>query len=122
MMSGQADGPLANRYTRLIGIRNPVVQEGMGPFSTARLAAAVSEACGLGTVSVPGAVGDLNAATADLRRSVKGCAFLTSAPFAVNIPIGQRRGGVAASALRYVSTQCSRPGAPMPASRTSSGC
>ncbi|MEU7812281.1 nitronate monooxygenase [Pseudonocardia sp. NPDC049154] len=97
-------GPLANRYTRLLGIRHPVVQEGMGPFRTARLAAAVSEAGGLGTVSVPGAVGDLDVAAVDLRRSVEECASLTSRPFAVNIPVGQRRGGVAPSALRYLDT------------------
>ncbi|SDH51422.1 NAD(P)H-dependent flavin oxidoreductase [Pseudonocardia oroxyli] len=96
--------PLENRYTRLIGVRHPVVQEGMGPFRTTRLAAAVSEAGGLGTVSVPGAVGNLDEAAVELRRSVEECAAQTSQPFAVNIPIGQRRGGVAASALRYLDT------------------
>lgn len=46
--------PIANRYTRLIGIDHPIVQEGLGPFRTPKLAAAVSNAGGLGTVSMPG--------------------------------------------------------------------
>jgi hypothetical protein len=32
----------SNRYTRLVGIDHPIVQEGLGPFRTPRLAAAVS--------------------------------------------------------------------------------
>jgi hypothetical protein len=26
--------PIANRYTRLVGIDHPIVQEGLGPFRT----------------------------------------------------------------------------------------
>jgi NAD(P)H-dependent flavin oxidoreductase YrpB (nitropropane dioxygenase family) len=95
-------GPLANCYTRLVGIRHPVIQEGMGPFSTTHLAAAVSNAGGLGTVSVPGTAGDLHEAAAVLRRSVEECANLTDAPFAVNIPVGHdREGGIAPFARIY---------------------
>ncbi|MDN5862643.1 MAG: nitronate monooxygenase, partial [Salinisphaera sp.] len=43
-----------SRFARLLGIRYPVVQEGLGPYKTVRLAAAVSNAGGLGTVSMPG--------------------------------------------------------------------
>src|SRR5207302_5107616 len=55
----QTDGPGGRRAMRtilcdLLGIRFPIIQDGMGPFSTAALAAAVSEAGGLGTVSIPG--------------------------------------------------------------------
>jgi NAD(P)H-dependent flavin oxidoreductase YrpB (nitropropane dioxygenase family) len=88
-----ADPPLQNRYTRLVGIRHPVVQEGMGPFNTARLAAAVTTAGGLGTVSVPGTDGDLAAAGRLLRSHVELCAQLTAGPFAVNIPVGHRKDG-----------------------------
>ena len=110
-----ARGPLANRYTDLVGIRHPVVQEGMGPFSTTHLAAAVSNAGGLGTVSVPGTAGDLHEAAAVLRRSVEECATLTEAPFAVNIPVGHDRdGGVAAFARIYLE-------AVLQARRTDSG-
>ena len=38
--------PIVNRYTRLVGIDHPIVQEGLGPFRTPRLAAAVSNAGG----------------------------------------------------------------------------
>jgi len=38
---------------RLLGIRVPILQGGMGPYSTTRLAAAVSEAGALGIVSHP---------------------------------------------------------------------
>lgn len=85
--------PVQNRYTRLVGIRHPIVQEGMGPFNTARLAAAVTNAGGLGTVSVPGTDGDLAAAGRLLRSYVELCAELTDGPFAVNIPVGHRSDG-----------------------------
>lgn len=102
-MSDKVRGPLANRYTDLVGIRHPVIQEGMGPFSTTRLAAAVSNAGGLGTVSVPGTDSDLHAAAAELRRSIEDAATRTSAPFAVNIPVGHdRNGGIARFARIYL--------------------
>lgn len=102
-MNDNVRTPLANRYTDLVGIRHPVIQEGMGPFSTTKLAAAVSNAGGLGTVSVPGTDGDLHAAAAELRRSIEECATRTSAPFAVNIPVGHdRNGGIATFAGIYL--------------------
>jgi alpha-methylacyl-CoA racemase len=93
LMDLSRSAPLQNRYTRMIGITHPVVQEGMGPFNTARLAAAVSNAGGLGTVSVPGTDGDLRAAGRLLRAYVDQCAQLTDGPFAVNIPVGHRKDG-----------------------------
>jgi len=60
-------GPITNRYTRLIGIEHPIVQEGLGPFRTPKLAAAVSQAGGLGTVSMPGMPADLAAGARTLR-------------------------------------------------------
>jgi NAD(P)H-dependent flavin oxidoreductase YrpB (nitropropane dioxygenase family) len=81
-------GAITNRYTRLIGIEHPIVQEGLGPFRTPRLAAAVSQAGGLGTVSMPGMPADLAAGARTLREHIEECASLTQKPFAVNIPVG----------------------------------
>ena len=59
--------PISNRYTALLGIEHPIVQEGLGPFSTAKIAAAVSNAGGLGTVSMPGMPVDLEAGARAVR-------------------------------------------------------
>jgi len=80
--------PIENRYTRLVGIDHPIVQEGLGPFRTPKLAAAVSDAGGLGTVSMPGMPVDLEAGAATFRSHIEECAALTDRPFAVNIPVG----------------------------------
>lgn len=85
--------PIANRYTRLIGIDHPIVQEGLGPFRTPKLAAAVSNAGGLGTVSMPGMPQDLAAGARTFREHIEECAALTDRPFAVNIPVGVDRSG-----------------------------
>ncbi|MEU7818464.1 nitronate monooxygenase [Pseudonocardia sp. NPDC049154] len=80
--------PLSTRYTRLIGIEHPVVQEGLGPFRTPKIAAAVSQAGGLGTVSMPGMPEDLREGARTFRAHIEECASLTDRPFAVNIPVG----------------------------------
>lgn len=85
--------PITNRYTRLVGIDHPVVQEGLGPFRTPKLAAAVSAAGGLGTVSMPGMPDDLASGARTLREHIEECASLTDRPFAVNIPVGVDSGG-----------------------------
>lgn len=81
-------GPITNRYTRLVGIDHPIVQEGLGPFRTPKLAAAVSDAGGLGTVSMPGMPVDLEEGARTFRAHIEECASLTDRPFAVNIPVG----------------------------------
>lgn len=80
--------PITNRWTRLVGVDHPIVQEGLGPFRTPRLAAAVSEAGGLGTVSMPGMPADLAEGARTFREHIEECAGLTDRPFAVNIPVG----------------------------------
>ena len=80
--------PIVNRYTQLAGIEHPIVQEGLGPFRTPKLAAAVSNAGGLGTVSMPGMPADLSAGARTFRAHIEECASLTDRPFAVNIPVG----------------------------------
>jgi NAD(P)H-dependent flavin oxidoreductase YrpB (nitropropane dioxygenase family) len=79
---------LANRFTDLAGIDHPIVQEGMGPFKTTRLAAAVSDAGGLGTVSMPGMSREPAEAARVLRKHIEETASLTERPFAVNVPVG----------------------------------
>ncbi|QTJ67285.1 nitronate monooxygenase [Rhodococcus sp. ZPP] len=86
--------PIANRYTELVGIDHPIVQEGLGPFRTPKLAAAVSNAGGLGTVSMPGMPTDLDAGARTFREHIEECAALTDRPFAVNIPVGVDNNGV----------------------------
>ncbi len=81
-------GSITNRYTTLAGIEHPIVQEGLGPFKTPKLAAAVSNAGGLGTVSMPGFPRDLSQGARTLREHIEECASLTEKPFAVNVPVG----------------------------------
>lgn len=82
------NGPLENRYTRLVGIDHPIVQEGLGPYRTPKLAAAVSNAGGLGTVSMPGMPLDIAEGARTFRAHIEECATLTDKVFAVNIPVG----------------------------------
>lgn len=81
-------GSINNRYVRLAGIEHPIVQEGLGPFRTPKLAAAVSNAGGLGTVSMPGFPRDLTEGARTFRSHIEECAALTNKPFAVNVPVG----------------------------------
>jgi enoyl-[acyl-carrier protein] reductase II len=85
--------PITNRWTRLVGVEHPIVQEGLGPFRTPRLAAAVSSAGGLGTVSMPGMPEDLAAGARTFREHLEECASLTDRPFAANIPVGVDKQG-----------------------------
>lgn len=84
---------LSTRFTELVGIEYPIVQEGMGPLKTAKLAAAVSEAGGLGTVSIPGMTIDPVEGARIMRSHIEETASLTSKPFAVNVPVGRTSGG-----------------------------
>lgn len=79
---------LSNRYTDLVGIEHPIIQEGMGPFKTVALAAAVSNAGGLGTISMPGMSREPGEGAAIMRSHIAECASLTDKPFAVNVPVG----------------------------------
>jgi len=81
-----------NRIGELVGIRYPIIQAPMNWVSGADLAAAVSNAGGLGTL---GPNAGANTITTDaeltgerLREQIKKVRSLTRAPFAVNIPIG----------------------------------
>ncbi len=68
------------RVSRLLGIRLPIVQGGMQWVGRAELAAAVSNAGGLGTLSA------LTQPTPeDLGREIERCRRLTDQPFGVNV-------------------------------------
>jgi NAD(P)H-dependent flavin oxidoreductase YrpB (nitropropane dioxygenase family) len=79
---------VVDRLCAMLGIRYPVVQDGMGPFRTGRLAAAVSGAGGLGTVSIPGMTVDPAEGARLLRRQIEEATGLTDGPVAVNVPVG----------------------------------
>lgn len=79
---------LRTRFTERVGVAHPVVQEGLGPYKTVRLAAAVSNAGGLGTVSIPGITEEPVRGAAILRGYIEEACELTDRPFAVNVPVG----------------------------------
>ncbi len=70
-----------NRVGRLLGIDHPVIQGGMVYNSGARLAAAVSEAGGMGLIGAGSMRPDL------FRDQIRKARSLTSKPFGVNIPL-----------------------------------
>lgn len=72
----------------MLGMRYPIIQDGMGPFSTAALAAAVSDAGGLGTVSIPGMLLGPAEAGRRMRAEIDRTASGTDRGFAVNVPVG----------------------------------
>lgn len=70
-----------NRVTRLFNIRYPLIQAGMIWASGWRLAAAVSNAGGLGLIGAGSMYPDI------LREHIRKCKQATSLPFGVNIPL-----------------------------------
>ncbi|GHO60263.1 NAD(P)H-dependent flavin oxidoreductase [Ktedonobacter robiniae] len=74
---------IQTRFTELVGIRYPIVQGGLAHLSFAELAAAVSNAGGLGQI------GCACFKTPDeLRANIQQAKRLTEQPFGVNFPIG----------------------------------
>src|SRR5687768_5238471 len=76
---------IETRATRLLGIRLPIVQGGLARVAFAELAAAVSNAGGLGQISTVG----LGGTPERLREEIRRCRALTDKPFGVNFPIGR---------------------------------
>lgn len=70
---------IKSRICDMLGIRYPVFQGGMAWVADASLAAAVSNAGGLGLIS------SVNAGTEVVRNEVRKCRELTDKPFGVNI-------------------------------------
>ena len=79
---------IRTRFTELLGILHPVVQEGLGPYKTVHLAAAVSNAGGLGTISIPGITEEPLRGAKILRGYIEEACALTTRPLAVNVPVG----------------------------------
>ena len=73
---------LKTRITELLGIQHPIVQGGMQWVGTARMAAAVSNAGGLGIVTAL-----TQPDPESLRREIALCRALTDKPFGVNLTI-----------------------------------
>ena len=67
------------RFTELIGIEHPIMQGGMQHLGVPQLAAAVSNAGGLGTINIT-----IYPEMDDFRAAVKKTKELTDKPFAVN--------------------------------------
>jgi nitronate monooxygenase len=70
---------LETAFTRRFGVDLPLVQAGMGIEAGAALAAAVSNAGGLGTL------GSIGGTPPQLRDAIRACRERTSRPFAVNV-------------------------------------
>ena len=71
---------MKTRITELFGIEHPIIQGGMHWVGFAELAAAVSNAGGLGTIT-----GLTQKTPADLANEIAKCLELTNKPFAVNL-------------------------------------
>lgn len=72
---------MQNRITQLFGIQHPVIQAGMIWCSGWELAAAVSNAGGLGLIGSGSMYPDV------LRENIQKCKAATSKPFGVNVPL-----------------------------------
>ena len=72
---------MENKICKLFGIQYPMVQGGMVWISGARLAAAVSEAGGLGLIGSGSMPADV------LREHIRKAKSLTDKPFGVNVPM-----------------------------------
>lgn len=104
---------LVTRFTKLLGIDHPIVQGGMMWVGRAELAAAVSNAGGLGIVTA------LTQPTPDaLRREIERCRSMTSKPFGVNLtilpsvnppPYAEYRRAIIESGIKIVETAGHRP-------------
>ena len=104
---------IRTRLTELLGIRHPVVQGGMMWVGRAELAAAVSNAGGLGIIT------GLTPGSPDaLRREIERCRTMTDKPFGVNLtilpsvsppPYAEYRRAIIDSGVTIVETAGHRP-------------
>jgi len=104
---------LKTRFTELVGIEHPIVQGGMMWVGRAELAAAVSNAGGLGILTA------LTQPTPDaLRAEIERCRSMTDKPFAVNLtilpsvnppPYAEYRKAIIESGIKIVETAGHKP-------------
>lgn len=85
MTTAGSPAPMRTRVTQLLGVRYPIVQGGLAHLAYSGLAAAVSEAGGLGQI------GNACFETPDeLRADIRRLKELTGQPYGVNFPLGHR--------------------------------
>ncbi|HEX7852744.1 MAG TPA: nitronate monooxygenase family protein [Sphingobium sp.] len=104
---------IKTRITELLGIETPIVQGGMMWVGRAELAAAVSNAGGLGIITA------LTQPTPDdLRREIERCRTMTDKPFGVNLtilpsvnppPYAEYRKAIIDSGIKIVETAGHKP-------------
>ena len=104
---------IRTRFTDLVGIDYPIVQGGMMWVGRAELAAAVSNAGGLGIIT-----GLTQPTPDDLRREIDRCRSMTSRPFGVNLtilpsvnppPYADYRRAIIDSGVKIVETAGNKP-------------
>jgi enoyl-[acyl-carrier protein] reductase II len=91
---------LNTAVTRLLGIEYPILQGGMAWVAQAELAAAVSEAGGLGII------GAGNMPAAALREEIERARQLTKKPFGVNVMLMSPPCGTSAAIGQRAASPC----------------
>lgn len=99
---------IKSRICDILGIKYPVFQGGMAWVADASLAAAVSNAGGLGLIS------SINAGTEAVRNEIRKCKELTDKPFGVNIMLQAPNAGeiaemVVAEGVKILTTGAGSP-------------
>ena len=100
---------IKSRICELLGIKYPVFQGGMAWVADASLAAAVSNAGGLGLIS------SVNAGTEAVRNEIRKCKEMTDKPFGVNIMLQAPNAGEIAQMVVEEGVKILTTGAGSPA-------
>ena len=100
---------IKNRICDILGIEYPIFQGGMAWVADASLAAAVSNAGGLGLIS------SINAGTEAVRNEIRKCRQMTDKPFGVNIMLQAPNAGEIASMVVEEGVKILTTGAGSPA-------
>lgn len=100
---------IKSRICEILGIEYPVFQGGMAWVADASLAAAVSNAGGLGLIS------SINAGTEAVRNEIRKCKELTNKPFGVNIMLQAPNAGEIAAMVIEEGVKILTTGAGSPA-------
>lgn len=96
------------RVTELFGLQYPIFQGGMAWVADAKLAAAVSNAGGLGIISAMGL------SEKELREQIRLCRTLTKKPFGVNIMLRSQMAEAAANVVAQEKVAVVTTGAGLP--------
>ena len=104
---------IKSRICEILGIEYPIFQGGMAWVADAELAAAVSNAGGLGLISA------INAGTEAVRNEIRKCKTLTDKPFGVNIMLqapnaAEIAGMIVEEGVKIVTTGAGSPAKYLP--------